>query len=178
MRSPLYAMALSAIFAALCYITMLPLIGFYNVFLTLFICFTAGLLLGAGWGFLTGVIGMFICSYFNPLGAALPPIMLAQMIGAGFSGWLGSVAGNRLLGIRSAVLQYVLMGVLGFFSALVYHLLVDLVDAWLWGPFWVRFQLGLLSSLMTIVSNTIIFVVLYPVLKILKRTVQYRRSVV
>ncbi|MCK4655875.1 MAG: ECF transporter S component [candidate division Zixibacteria bacterium] len=175
MRSDLYAMALAAIFAALCYVTMLPLVGFYNVFLTLFICFTAGVLLGAGWGFLTGIIGMFLCSYFNPLGAALPPIMLAQMIGAGFSGWLGGTVGRRLPMRQYSVIHFVLMGAMGLVTALVYHLLVDVIDAWLWGPFWVRLQIGLISSLVTIVSNVIIFVVLFPMLKVLRGVVQYRR---
>jgi uncharacterized membrane protein len=175
MRSDLYAMALAAIFAALCYVTMLPLVGFYNVFLTLFICFTAGVLLGAGWGFLTGIIGMFLCSYFNPLGAALPPIMLAQMIGAGFSGWLGGIVVKRLPMQRYSVIHFALMGAMGFVTALVYHLLVDVVDAWLWGPFWARLQLGLISSLVTIVSNVVIFVILFPMLKVLKGVVQYRR---
>jgi uncharacterized membrane protein len=168
-------MALSAIFAALCYVTMLPLVGFYNVFLTLFICFTAGVLLGAGWGFLTGVIGMFLCSYFNPLGAALPPIMLAQMIGAGVSGLLGGVVGKRIPTGDYSFAHFALMGAMGFVTALMYHLIVDVVDAWLWRPFWVRLQLGLISSLVTIVSNVVIFIVLLPILKVLRGVVQYRR---
>lgn len=174
MKSDLYAMALSAIFAALCYVTMLPLVGLYNVFLTLFICFTAGVLLGAGWGFLTGLVGMFLCSYFNPLGAALPPIMIAQMAGAGFSGWLGGMVRRRLPTDTLNVSAFTLMGLLGFITALIYHLLVDLTDAWLWGPFWTRLQLGLISSLVTIVSNIIIFVALFPVLKALRSAVRYR----
>ncbi len=175
MRSDLYAMALSAVFAALCYVTMLPLVGFYNVFLTLFICFTAGVLLGAGWGFLTGLVGMFLCSYFNPLGAALPPIMFAQMLGAGFAGWLGGVLGGRVPSGRRPLSQYALMGAFGLITALVYHVLVDLVDAWLWGPFWARLQIGLVSSLVTIISNIVIFVLLSPVLRVLTGVAQYRR---
>ncbi len=167
-------MALSAILAALCYVTMLPLIGFYNVFLTLFICFAAGVMLGPGWGFLTGVVGMFLCSYFNPLGAALPPIMLAQMIGAGLSGLLGGWLSKMLTGRRAGVGIYILMGFLGLVTALFYHLLVDIVDAWLWGPFWARLQLGLISSLVTIISNIVIFVVLYPVLRALSGAVRIR----
>ncbi len=174
MKSPLYAMALSAILAALCYVTMLPLIGFYNVFLTLFICFAAGVMLGAGWGFLTGVVGMFLCSYFNPLGVAFPPIMLAQMVGAGFSGLLGGWFGKMLTGRGTSVSLYALMGILGLITALLYHLLVDIVDAWLWGPFWVRLQVGLISSLVTIISNIIIFIVLYPVLRTLSGAVRFR----
>jgi hypothetical protein len=175
MRSDLYALALSAIFAALCYVTMLPLVGIYNVFLTLFICFTAGTLLGAGWGFLTGLVGMFLCSYFNPLGAALPPIMLAQMLGAGFSGWVGGMVGKRLPITHYSLIHFILMGGIGFGTALVYHLLVDLVDAWLWGPFWVRLQVGLVSSLVTIASNVVIFILLSPMLRILRSVIQYRR---
>ena len=174
MKSDLYAMTLSAIFAALCYVAMLPMVGFYNVFLTLFICFAAGTLLGAGWGFLTGMIGMFLCSYFNPLGASLPPIMLAQMLGAGFSGWLGGVAGKRFVADPHSPTRFALIGGLGFVTALVYHILVDLADAWLWGPFWARLQIGLVSSLVTIVSNIVIFMVLSPVLKVLKGVVRYR----
>lgn len=167
-------MALSAILAALCYVTMLPLIGFYNVFLTLFICFAAGVMLGPGWGFLTGVVGMFLCSYFNPLGAALPPIMLAQMLGAGFSGLLGGMFSKFLTDRKAGIGIYALMGLLGFITALLYHLPVDIVDAWLWGPFWARLQIGLISSLVTIIANIVIFVVLYPVLKALTGAVRIR----
>lgn len=168
-------MALSAVFAALCYVTMLPLVGFYNVFLTLFICFAAGTLLGAAWGFLTGLVGMFLCSYFNPLGAALPPIMVAQMIGAGLSGWLGGIVGKHLPVERRSAVHFVIMGAIGLLTALFYHVLVDIVDAWLWGPFWERLQIGLASSLVTIVSNIVIFVILFPVLTTLRRVVQYRK---
>lgn len=174
MRSDLYALSLSSILAALCYVLMLPLVGVYNVFLTLFICFTAGVLLGKGWGFLTGVVGMFLCSYFNPYGAALPPIMFAQMIGAGLSGILGGMSSGFIAQGRGKMLPAIIMGCLGFLTALLYHLPVDIVDAWLWGPFWPRLKLGLASSIVTLISNIIIFVVLYPALRMLRRSIRYR----
>jgi len=168
-------MALSAMLAALCYVTMLPLVGFYNVFLTLFICFAAGVLVGPGWGFLTGVLGMFLCSYFNPLGAALPPIMLAQMLGAGISGLLGGLARRWAVSSRVNAVSLVAAGAFGLLTALIYHLLVDITDAWLWGPFWVRLQVGLASSLVTIISNIVIFIILFPVLKVVNGVLYGRR---
>jgi len=174
MNSDLYALSLSSILAALCYILMLPLVGFYNVFLTLFVCFTAGVLLGKGWGFLTGIVGMFLCSYFNPYGAALPPIMFAQMIGAGLSGVLGGITGGFVARHRGVFVPAVFMGFMGFVTALLYHIPVDITDAWLWGPFWPRLKLGLISSIVTIISNIAIFVILYPALKMLRRSIRYR----
>jgi hypothetical protein len=168
MKSPLYSMALSAILAALCYVAMLPMLALYNVFLTLFICYSAGVLLGPGWGFITGIVGTFICSFFNPLGPALPPIMAAQMLGAGLAGIVGGATSRIVVGGKPSAGRYVVMGLLGMITAVLYHLLVDAVDAWLFGPFWVRLQLGLLSSLVTVVSNIVIFVVLLPALRLLK----------
>jgi hypothetical protein len=172
MKSPLYAMALSSLLAALCYVTMLPLIGLYNVFLTLFICFTSGVVLGPGWGIATGAVGMFLCSYFNPLGSSLPPILFAQMAGASFSGLLGGITRRFIIARKSKRLIYFVMAFMGLLTALIYHLLVDIVDAWLWGPFWVRLKIGIASSLVTIISNIIIFVVLFPVLRMLFRAVR------
>lgn len=175
MNTYLFRLTLSSVMAALCYVVMLPLMLVPGLFLTLFICFTAGVALGKGWGFLTGIVGMFLCSYFNPLGSALLPIMLAQMLGAGISGWLGGAVGNLVISSRGKYFRYAIMGLFGLITALAYHVLVDLTDAWLWGPFWVRLQVGLASSLLTIASNVVIFVVLYPALGLFDNLVKSRR---
>ncbi|MBU2625603.1 MAG: hypothetical protein KKG33_08585, partial [candidate division Zixibacteria bacterium] len=44
-----------------------------------------------------------------------------------------------------------------------------------WGPFWVRLQIGLTYSLVTIASNVVIFIVLYPALDTLESLVKSRR---
>jgi len=175
MNSYLFRLTLSSVMAALCYVVMLPMMLIPGLFLTLFICFAAGVALGKGWGFLTGIVGMFLCSFFNPLGAALLPIMLAQMLGAGIAGWLGGAVRRVVISNHPEYVRYVLMGLFGLITALAYHLLVDITDAWLWGPFWVRLQVGLASSLVTIASNIVIFVVLYPALGILDSLVRSRR---
>ncbi len=174
MRSDLYALSLSAIFAALCYVLMLPLLGLYNVFLTLFICFAAGVLLGKKWGFLTGLLSMFLCSYFNPLGTPLPPIMLAQMLGAGLSGLLGGIMSGWVVRTAPSPAKSLTYALFGIATAVIYHVIVDIVDAWMWGPFWIRLQIGIVSSLVTVVSNTIIFILLGPAISLLRRSLRYQ----
>jgi hypothetical protein len=178
MNSYLFRLTLSSVMAALCYVLMLPMMFIPGLFLTLFICFAAGVALGKGWGFLTGIVGMFLCSYFNPLGSALLPIMLAQMLGAGLSGWFGGVARAAVISDNSKVVKILLMALFGLITALMYHLLVDVADAWLWGPFLVRLKLGIASSMLTIASNVVIFVILFPALILLNDLVRSRRTFV
>ncbi|MBU1320109.1 MAG: hypothetical protein KKH67_13055 [candidate division Zixibacteria bacterium] len=175
MNSYLFRLTLSSVMAALCYVVMLPMMLIPGLFLTLFICFAAGVALGKGWGFLTGIVGMFLCSFFNPLGSALLPIMIAQMLGAGIAGWLGGAVRRVVISGHPKYVRYILMGLFGLITALAYHLLVDITDAWLWGPFWVRLQIGLTYSLVTIASNVVIFIVLYPALDTLESLVKSRR---
>ena len=52
----------------------------------------------------------------------------------------------------------------GFFAGLFYHIPVDIVDALLYQPFWPRLIGGSIFSLITIISCSIIFPLLYPAL--------------
>lgn len=175
MNSYLFRLTLSSVMAALCYVLMLPMMFIPGLFLTLFICFSAGVALGKGWGFLTGLVAMFLCSYFNPLGSALLPIMLAQMIGAALSGWFGGTVRAAVVSKQPKYVTMLLMALFGLITALIYHVLVDVVDAWLWGPFLVRLKLGIASSMLTIGSNVVIFVVLLPALNVFDNLVRSRR---
>jgi hypothetical protein len=89
--------------------------------------------------------------------------MIAQMAGAAMSGFVGAafqrinwerMAGGRLYGLLvvSAVLCTVL-----------FYVPVNLVDAWLIQPFWPRFISSALWSLISLVSNMVIFPLLFGV---------------
>ena len=71
------------------------LAGVPNVELMTLTVFTAGYLLGGVLGALVGAVSITLHSVFNPLGAALPPLLAAQICGfvliGTTGGWLGRV---------------------------------------------------------------------------------------
>ncbi|MFH2056942.1 MAG: hypothetical protein ABIJ61_13370 [bacterium] len=69
---------------------------------------------------------------------------------------------------RSAAVGALWLGLLGLLTALLYQVPVSVVDAWVFQPFWARLGTAIPFALITIVSNVIFFIFLFPVLAKLK----------
>lgn len=158
-----------AVFAALVFIFSYFSVFLYNVNLAFFIVFSAGFLWGTGPGILVGAIGFFLWSNFNPMGPAPFPLLISQMLGIALTGAIGHFISKLLSKTSSDRGQILLLALSGLFSGLIYHIIVDTIDALIYQPFWPRLIGGLLFSLITIISNSIMFPLLYPALAYLRR---------
>ncbi|MFH1686061.1 MAG: hypothetical protein ABIE70_00900 [bacterium] len=150
-----------ALFSALVYLLSWATAFMPNVNLVFFIVFTSGLVWGALPGVLVGLVGMGLWTAFNPYGPAMLPIMVAQCLGAGCSGPVGALfdrtgwrdASRLGLGIRLASAALA--------CTAVFYLPVNLIDAWLFQPFWPRFVVSMVWSGWALASNVFIFILLF-----------------
>jgi len=167
MDSRIKTIARVAVFAALVFVFSYFSVFLHNVNPAFFVVFAAGLLWGVWPGIGVGAIGFLLWSIFNPLGPAPFPLMIAQMVGISLSALIGAAAGNSLEEISYNFKIIAILVISGLISGLGYHLVVDTVDALLFQPFWPRLIGGLVFSLITIISNGIIFPLFYPALRFL-----------
>jgi hypothetical protein len=167
MTSGLRLLARIALFSALVYVLSWATSYLPNVSLAFFVIFSAGFLWGCVPGLLVGIIGMGIFTTFNPYGPAHPYLMAAQMIGAGLSGLVGATFVRiGWPGYRSWLL-YVVLALAGAVCTVLYYIPVNLVDAWLIGPFWPRLVTAWLWTLISLGSNIFIFPLLFGVTRYL-----------
>jgi len=82
---------LAAIFMALALAGGLAFFAVPGLELMTATVFLAGFMLGMTRGFVVGGIAEFLYTFFNPLGPAIPPLMVAQIAGMAFSGLAGGV---------------------------------------------------------------------------------------
>jgi hypothetical protein len=156
-----------AVFAALVFIFSYGSVFLANVNASFFIVFAAGFLWGVGPGIGVGLIGFFLWSMFNPFGPVVFPLLLSQLIGISISGILGALFAKIINPGKYTARDGVWLVLAGFLSGVTYHIFVDIVDAWLYQPFWPRLIGGMVFSLITIVSNCIIFPLFYPAMAFL-----------
>lgn len=169
------AVAGIGIFTALAYAGSFVLMAIPNATLSILIVFFAGYCIGRFSGLVTGILSSVLISLFNPYGMVVVPLLLAQLAGyslIGFSG--GALAGK--LEPRSSIVYAATLGTLGVTTALLYHVPVSIVDAWLFGPFQERLAVSLSFVLATVVSNLIFFVVFFPILAKLQKVVNFARG--
>lgn len=91
-----------------------------NIELMTITVFVAGFLLGAGMGMLVGAAAMSIYSFFNPLGAALPPLMAAQVTVFIVIGLAGAWCAPLVLKIPGKTTTMIISAFFGFMLALFY----------------------------------------------------------
>ncbi len=154
-----------ALFSSLIYIFSWISSFIPNVNLIFFIVFTAGFMWGFKAGFLTGAIGMGLWTIFNPMGMPNPLTVVAQIIGAGLGAITGAMLGKVNWKELNLVMLFIYLELAAIISTLLFYLPINLVDAWLYQPFWERFVGGMLFSLISFGSNMIIFPILFPVTK-------------
>jgi hypothetical protein len=153
-----------AVFAALVFIFSYLAAFLYNVNPAFFIVFSAGFLWGLWPGVGVGVIGFFFWSNFNPMGPVPFPLLISQLIGISFSSAIGAISSGFFRPTAVGIKSTIIMILAGLLSGLLYHVVVDVVDAWLYQPFWPRLIGGTVFSLITVISNCIIFPMFYPAL--------------
>ncbi len=150
------------LFAALIYVLSLATAMLPNVNLIFFIVFIAGFMWGAIPGMLVGAFGMGLSTFFSPFGPAALPVMTAQIVGASFSGLIGaayfSIYGNEITNLK----LYFSIPLFSFFCTLAFFIPVNIVDSWLFQPFWERFYISSFWSLISVGSNMVLFTLLFP----------------
>jgi uncharacterized membrane protein len=157
-----------ALFAALVYVFSWMLAMIPNVKVTFFIIFTAGFIWGSGAGMLVGMVGTGLWSLFNPNG---PPAsvwtLIAQMFGSALCGTVGTL--YQLSGWRDCSPMVVRIGLVlcGAVCTAVYFVPVNLVDAWISGRFLEWLIASIPFTALALVSNAIIFPLLFGVTRLL-----------
>ena len=152
-----------ALFSALAFVVAWACAAMPNVNLVFFVFFSAGYLWGALPGALVGIIGMGLFTTLNPFGPAALPVSLAQMLGAAACGVTGAVFVRLLRPSLHQVARLVALAIAGAVCTCAFYLPVSAVDAWVFQPFWPRFISGLAFSLISLVSNIVIFPLLFTI---------------
>ncbi len=163
-----HGLALMAILTALAVALGMLLAHVPNIELVSFTVFVSGAVLGRGRGACLGMIAMGIYSGANPVGSGLgiPPMFIAQVLAMAFIGFVGGSLGGAWRtggGLRHVVLAavtgFVLTGV--YQVGVVAGLAVASLDV---GTGFVAALVGnAFFSTVHIVSNTIVFAMLVPV---------------
>jgi len=130
--------------------------------------FASGWLFGPYVGITVGGLSFAIFALFNPLGASLPPLFLAQIIG----GMLIGVAGGYLRTLfsnHSFFLQVPFFALTGAILTLIYDLLTNIgafIAFTTEKTFYAYVVTGILFSVLHIFSNIVIFsILLLPTLR-------------
>lgn len=171
--------ALMGLFTALGIVMGHTFIHIPNVELVTATIFIAGFLLGIKSGLVVGLITESIYSLFNPYGAAAPPLFIAQVVSMGLAGILGGLLGKR--NVRTETMYYLQLGLAGFVATIIFAVLTTLsfvlfID-FSWDKLLASFIAGLGFYITHIISNTLIFFTLVPlVLKTLEKTAASRHT--
>ncbi|UCG62830.1 MAG: hypothetical protein JSV52_05985 [Candidatus Zixiibacteriota bacterium] len=167
MNSRLRLIPRIALFAALIYVFSWGTSYLPNINLAFFIAFYAGVFWGILPGALVGALGMALWTLFNPFGPAYLQVMVAQVIGMALSGVVGAAfrAYNWHLLSGKTLSGYLLLAAI--VCTLLFYLPVNVIDAWLYQPFWPRFIGGMLWAVISLVANMVIFSVLFRPVRLL-----------
>ncbi len=150
------------LFAALIYVMSWATAMLPNVNLIFYIVFVAGFMWGALPGMLVGAFGMGLSTFFSPFGPAALPIMITQIVGASMSGLFGSIYFSMYGNEISSMKLYLIIPLFSIICTLAFFIPVNVVDAWLFQPFWERLYMSSLFSLISIGSNLVLFTLLFP----------------
>jgi len=152
------------------------LAGIPNVELITLLVFLSGFLLGPRTGAIVGAASWGLFSAFNPMGAAVPPVLAAQVIGGGIIGIAGGALGPLLLRIPRRLVCLVLCGLAGAVLTLGFQVLVNAVAFWVFtdtrsvGAMWAFIAGGILFTITHLIWNSAVFLVsLRPLLRVLNR---------
>lgn len=154
-----FLIARISLFAALVYVLSLATSMVPNFNPIFFIVFIAGYLWGKIPGIVVGAVGMALWTLFNPYGPAALPVMAAQVVGSALCGLFGGILQNQP--IENLKQKFYLTALFGLLCSLLFFIPVNLVDAYISQPFWPRFWGGMSWLLVSIISNMIIFPLLF-----------------
>jgi hypothetical protein len=150
--------------------------GLPNVELMTVTVFISGYLLGWRLGLAVGAASITVHSLFNPLGAALPPLLFSQVLGFCAIGLAGAIAGPLIAHLGKRWVAFVVCGISGFVLTLLYDVLTN-IGAFLTisgersvSNLWRFVVAGVLFTIMHTAWNTGLFVVVVkPVLAVLAK---------
>jgi uncharacterized membrane protein len=129
--------------------------------------FASGWLFGSSVGLTVGALSFAIFSFFNPLGASLPPLLLAQIVGGMLLGATGGFLKSFLSGVP-LIAKGIVLGIGGGLLTLVYDVITNIggfIAFTTEKTFLAYLAAGIAFSLLHIFSNTLIFaLLLFPVL--------------
>jgi len=142
-----------------------------NIELVTATVFISGFLLGIRAGFLVGLLTESIYSLFNPYGAAAPPLFIAQVVSMSITGMMGGIIGKGNMGFKKRDL--IIFGLAGLVSTLIFASLTTLSFLIFTGLSLKKLLgIGLGFYITHIVSNTIIFILIVPlILKVLRKRI-------
>lgn len=158
---------------AIVFVAGQALAGIPNVELVTFLVFVSGFLLGPARGALVGAAGMGAHSLFNVMGAAPPPVWVAQWVCYAGVGVAGALAGPWLARVENRVVAAAAAALMGVALVLAYQVAANAaawaafatgVDLWLyvWG--------GILFAGVHVVWNALVFMLAVPpTLRVLDR---------
>jgi len=136
--------------------------------------FISGVLMGIKKGIIIGLISEFLFSALNPMGSGLlfPPMLICQVIAMSLVGFVGGLFHYKFYNNLNA-LSLVLIGVTGFVLTLIYDIFVSIAFP-ISAGFTIKETIGAVItgigfSTIHLVVNTIMFVVLTPVVIIKMR---------
>ena len=150
------------LFAALIYVLSWATAMLPNVNLIFFIVFLAGFMWGTLPGMLVGAFGMGLSTFFSPFGPAALPIMITQIAGASLSGLFGSIYFSMYGNEISTLKLYLIIPFFSIICTLGFFIPVNIVDSWLFQPFWERLYISSIWSLISVGSNILLFTLLFP----------------
>jgi uncharacterized membrane protein len=150
------------------------LAGVPNVELVTLLVFLSGFLLGPRLGPLVGAASWGLYSALNPMGAAVPPVLAAQMTAGALIGLTGSLAGPLILERARRSVGMLLCGLAGLVVTFVFQVLVNaaafftFVDDRGVRAFWTFMAGGIAFTATHLIWNTaLFFATLRPVMAVL-----------
>lgn len=150
-----------ALFSALCYVSGWMFVWLPNVNLMFLVVFSAGFLWGAGPGIAVGAIGMWLWTFFNPGGPTDPLTTAAQISGMAVVGLIGALFEQLRLHRGSATGRTIRLVAASILCTAAFFIPVNVVDAWLYQPFWPRFITGFTWTVASFVANGVAFPLLF-----------------
>jgi hypothetical protein len=127
------------------------LAGIPNVELMTITIFLSGYLLGIRLGFIIGAASSLIHALFNPLGASLPPLLVAQCAGFSLIGVSGALFGPFIHTLRNRWSAVLIAGLVGLSLTLLYDVLTNIA------AYYIAMGAGPASGLMGFVFGGILF---------------------
>lgn len=164
---------LASLLVAMIFAAGQALAGVPNVELVTMLAFVAGYLLGPALGAVVGAAGMGAHSMFNVLGAAAPPVWIAQVLCLALVGGAGGIVGPGLARVPGRVRAALLASLTGTVLVLVYQLAVNAVAFYTFTSdvdVWVYVWGGIAFASIQVAWNAVVFgVALPPTLRVLAR---------
>jgi hypothetical protein len=160
---------LAALLIALCVAIGYLFLAIPNLEMFTAAVFTSGFLTAPVAGGLIGAASALLFSLFNPYGAPTPLLLLAQMAALALTGLTGGWLYRSRWRERPAWWQAGVLGALGFALTLCYDILTTLSFALMMSggevrKIWASFVYGMAFYGLHLLSNTLIFTLLLPLL--------------